>query len=421
MRAIPRTFLILTQYYPPEIGAPQIRLRALARELRRHDLEVSVLTAMPNYPAGKIYPGYEGRWRFQEKIDEVNVRRCWVYAATGKSARVRLANYLSFTLTALWSALRGPKPDVMFVESQPLTLGAVAILMKWLRGVPYIFNVPDLQVDVARQMKWVSSSWFLDLAFKVENFFLKQSWKVSTVTHAFIQHFEGRGLPREQITFLPNGADSDFLRPQPPSSALLQRWQLQGKKVFAYVGTHAYYHGLDTLIDAATLLQHRDDIAVLMIGNGPERERLKQVAEQRGLRNVVFGESPYEEMAQLYSIAYCSVATLRDMDVAKQMRLSKVFPSLSCGVPVVYAGKGEAADLLASNGCGIVVPPEDPAALARAMEEIAASSATRDRMGKAGRELVEREYSWSAIVRAWLAELQGSHEVSVPELACTRP
>src|SRR5919108_4054835 len=95
-----RRWLILTQYYPPEIGAPQIRLRAVARELQRHGVEVEVLTAMPNYPVGRIFPGYEARWKMTESIDGLPVTRTWVYAGSGKSAPVRLANYLSFTFTA---------------------------------------------------------------------------------------------------------------------------------------------------------------------------------------------------------------------------------------------------------------------------------------------------------------------------------
>src|SRR5262249_15617134 len=151
----------------------------------------------------------------------------------------------------------------------------------------------------------------------LENFFLHQSWKVSTVTLRFIQHFQSRGLPRAQITFLPNGADTEFLKPMPPSQHLLDRWGLHDKKVFLYVGTHAYYHGLDTLIDAAALVRDHSDIAFLMVGDGPERTRLKQMIEVRGLSNITFGQSPYEEMDQLYSIAYASIATLRKMNVAQ--------------------------------------------------------------------------------------------------------
>src|SRR5262249_22500426 len=153
-------------------------------------------------------------------------------------------------------------------------------------------------------------------------------------------------------------ADTSFLRPLQPSTELAERWNLQGKKAFLYVGTHAYYHGLDTLIDAATRLRGRHDIAFLLIGDGPERQRLRDLARERGLSNVVFGESAYEEMDRLYSIAYASVATLRDMEVARAMRLSKIFPALSCGVPIVYSGSGEAAEILVRRKCGLAVPPE---------------------------------------------------------------
>jgi glycosyltransferase involved in cell wall biosynthesis len=398
-------WLILTQYYPPEIGAPQIRLRSLALELRRRGIDVEVLTGMPNYPSGKIHPGYEGRWRMREERDGIPVRRTWLYPATGKAARARLANYFSFSGTALVSALTGPRPAVMFVESQPLSLGVCALLMKWLRGVPYVYNVPDLQVDVARELGFMRNSAFLKVAFGLENLFLRQSWKVSTVTDRFIEHFHSRGVPRSQITFLPNGADTSFLRPLPPSEALLSRWKLHGKRVIAYVGTHAYYHGLDTLIDAAAALRDRPDIAILMIGDGPERARLQTLARSRSLTNVSFGQSPYDEMDQLYSIAYASVATLRNVPVAAGMRLSKIFPSLSCGVPVIYAGVGEAADLLARESCGVVVPPERPEALADAIRRLAADPDERDALGVRGRAFVEREYSWEAIVGRWLNEI----------------
>lgn len=400
-----RRWLILTQYYPPEVGAPQIRLRSVARELLRHGVEVEVLTAVPNYPTGRIFPGYAGRWKVKENIDGVPVTRTWVYAGTGKSVPVRLANYLSFTFTALITALTGPRPDLMLVESQPLSLGLVAVLMKWLRKVPYIYNVPDLQVDVARQMGFMKSRSFLGLAFQLENLFLRQSWKVSTVTHRFIEHFRGRGLSEEQITFLPNGADTDFLKPRPPSDRLLDRWGLHGKKVFLYVGTHAYYHGLETLIEAATLLRMNSDIVFLMVGEGPERGRLKAMCVERKLDNVIFGTSPYEEMDQLYSIAFASIATLRNIEVAKGMRLSKIFPSLSCGVPVIYSGFGEAADLIGATKCGMVVEPENPTLLAQAVKTLASQPETRSDLGRSGRTLVEREYSWSAIVQHWLSEI----------------
>ena len=423
MDRVQNRWLVLTQYYSPEIGAPQIRLRCMVRRLREHGIDVKVLTALPNYPAGKVFPGYSGKWSIKEEIDGVPVKRTWVYAGTGRSARIRLANYFSFTATALFSALTGPRPDVLFVESQPLSLGVVAILMKYLRGVPYVYNVPDLQVDVAKQMGFMSNKWLLRVAEAMENFFLRQSWTVSTVTKKFMQHFNQRGVPISQISYLPNGADTNFLSPQDPDPEMLDRWRLHNKKVFAYVGTHAFYHGLDTLLETAALLRDRDDIAFLLVGDGPERVRLKQLAADRKLSNVVFGESAYDEMDRLYSIAYASIAVLRDIPVARSMRLSKVYPSLSCQVPVIYSGVGESADLISSTGCGVAVQPENPAKLAEAVVDLASNPELRNRMGSAGRHLVLKDYSWASIVDHWLEEIgvdtEGKMEVAAAETGCS--
>jgi len=409
-------WLILTQYYPPEIGAPQIRLRCLVRELLRHGKEVSVLTAMPNYPAGKIFDQYKGRIYFQEQVDGVKVRRTWVYAATGRAAWARFLNYCSFAATALVVVLFGPRPDVIFLEAQPLPLGMVGLIMKYLRGVPYIYNVPDLQVDVAREFGFLRKQFLLRLAEKAESLFLRQAWRVSTVTHRFIEHFKSRGIPAGRVTFLPNGADTEFLAPSEPDEEYRKEWGLKGKTVVAYVGTHAYYHGLDTLVRAAELLSDDARIALVMVGNGPERERIRNLAAQKGLTNIIFATVPYEGMSRLYSVVHVAVATLRNVPVAKGMRLSKVFPALSCGVPVIYSGEGEAAELLAVHKCGLTAPPEDPAALADAIRELVRNVALREQLGRNGRRLVESEYSWSTIVDRWLSEID--RQRSAPSAFC---
>jgi len=400
MKHFPQRWLILSQYYAPEMGAPQIRLRNFARELRRLGIDVSVLTAMPNYPLGKIFEGYSGRWSVSEEIDGIPVKRLWVYAANTRSGLARIANYCSFAVSAM-SVLFGPRPDVLFVESQPLPLGLVGLLMKWLRGVPYVYNVPDLQVDVARQLGFLRGP-ALDLAFGFETMLLKNAWKVSTVTHAFVEHFVTRGVPAENITFLPNGADTAFLKPQPPSEELLDRLQLHGKKVIVSVGTMAYYQALDTIVEAAEKLAAHPEFVVLMVGSGPERERIQELVKSKGLTNVQFPSISYEESAQLYSIAYAAVATFRNVAVASRMRPSKLFPALSCGVPVVFSGCGEAAKLIEDNECGIAVPPEDSTALAEAILKLANDSALRHQFARNGRVLAEREYSWSGIAERWL-------------------
>jgi glycosyltransferase involved in cell wall biosynthesis len=239
---------------------------------------------------------------------------------------------------------------------------------------------------------------------------LKSAWKVSTVTHAFVEHFISRGVPAENITFLPNGADTELMKPQPASEELLDRLSLHGKKVIVSVGTMAYYQALDTIVEAAERLASHPEYVVLMVGNGPERERIQALVKSKGLTNVRFPRIPYEQSAELYSIASAAVATFRNVAVASRMRPSKLFPALSCGVPVIFSGCGEAAELIEQSECGIAVPPEDSAALAEAMMKLADNAELRQQMSNNGRLLAEREYSWAGIAERWLAGLQSAND-----------
>jgi colanic acid biosynthesis glycosyl transferase WcaI len=410
-----KRWVIVTQYYPPEPGAAQIRLHTLARHLVRHGFDVRVVTGMPNYPTGMKQEGYRGKLFVQEEIDGIRVQRVWLYAAAGRNALKRIANYLSFTLLGtLYVLFRMRQVDVLFVESQPISLGICGVLMKWLRRVPYVYNIPDLQTDVAKELGFLGARQFLQSAVAMENFFMRKAWTVSTVTHAFIDYYVDRGIPRRQISFLPNGADTDVLHPLPYDDVYAEKLGVRGRKTFTYAGTHAFYHGLEVIIEAARMLAHRDDIAILMVGKGPVREKLIQMAKDYGLSNVKFGHSPFEEMAQLMAITYADLVVLKDIPAASKMRLSKTFPPLACGVPVIYAGKGESADLVVAHECGVKVPPESPTELARAIEHLADHPAERDQMGRNGVALIERELSWASIISNWLKQLQEPSSAGAP-------
>lgn len=400
-------WVIVTQYYPPEPGAPQIRLQTLARHLLRRGIDVRVLTGMPNYPTGVVHDGYRGKWTSQETIDGIPVHRVWLYAYAGRNSLKRILNYLSFSFLATWYLLlRMRRVDVVFVESQPISLGIAGLLLKWLRGVPYVYNIPDLQTDVAEQLGFLGGGLLVKTAKALENAFMRQAWTVSTVTRRFIEYYIRRGIPAEKISFLPNGAETDVLRPRPYDAAYARRLGVEGKKAFVYAGTHAYYHGLEVLIEAAERLRDRDDIAIVLVGKGPVRAQLEQMAAERKLSNVLFRQSPFEDMPDLMSVTYAALVVLRDMPAAEKMRLSKTFPPLACGVPVVYCGRGESADLLAEHDCGVCVPPENASRLAEAMRLLADDRRRRDELGANGVELVNRELSWTRIIDDWLEQLK---------------
>jgi glycosyltransferase involved in cell wall biosynthesis len=401
-----RDWLIVTQYYHPEAGAPQIRLRALAKELTRLGHRVTVLTGMPNYPEGVIHEGYRGKLSLADKIDGIEIKRIWLYPASGKAPFKRLVNYLSFTLHALLYLRLVRGKQIVFIEAQPITLALYGLLAQWICKVPYIYNTPDLQVEIAGERAWVGG-WLVRVATWLETFLMRRAYSVATVTHAFIEHFVStRGIPRERMSFLPNGVDLEHLRPMPYNNDYAEKMGVTGKNVLTYAGTHADYQGLDVILDAAKLLRDRSDIVFLMVGKGPERERLIDRAKTEGISNVLFKDSPFEDGSLLMSISYGFIVVLRNIPAAQKMRLSKTFPPLACGVPVIYAGVGESAEIILNNDCGIVVPPENPASLADAVCRLVDEPGRRDAFSMAGRKLVEREFSWNTIVSNWLTQLK---------------
>ncbi len=412
-----RRVVILTQYYAPESGAPSIRLRAMARELSRAGCDVRVLTGMPNYPTGKIRPGYEGRLTMRETIDDVSIRRGWLYPATGKDPLRRLLNYLSFTASGALMLATEPAADLVFVEAQPITLAVPALINRLLRGTPYVYNTPDLQVEYADEDRWVGARVLIRGARALEGLLMRQALAVSTVTHAFIDHFhQERALRREQLTFLPNGADTDRLRPMPRDAALAARLGVGDRKVFTFAGTHAPYQGLEVILDAAKHLRHRDDIVFLMVGDGPVRAQLIDRAAAEGIDNVLFRSSSFDEMQSLMSLTWASLVVLRKMRIATKMRLSKAIPPLACGVPIVYAGWGETAGIVEREQVGLTVEPENPVALAHAIERLADDRELRNELGQRGRALAVREFSWSYLVGDWVRQIERVAQHLDPEV-----
>lgn len=401
-----KNWLIVSQYYYPEMGAPQIRLRAFAKELKRLGCNVTILTGMPNYPEGVIQDKYKGRWRVREEIDGIQVERIWLYPAGGRKPLKRILNYLSFTFNSLLHLGYARKKHVVFIEAQPITLALYGLFARWLFRVPYIYNTPDLQVEIAGERAWIGR-WIVSLARHLETFLMRNAYSVSTVTHAFVEHFiQTRGLPRRQMSFLPNGVDLGHLHPLPYSESYADKLGVSGKKVFTYAGTHADYQGLDVILDAAKLLKDRPDIVFLMVGSGPERQRLIERAQKENISNVLFRDSPFEEASLLMSISYGFVVVLRNIPAAQKMRLSKTIPPMACGVPVIYAGLGESADIVRDNACGIVTRPEDPSALAEAVLELADDPRKRASCSEAALSLVRREFSWTTIIANWLAQIK---------------
>lgn len=397
---------ILTQYFPPEIGAPQLRLLALTQEAARLGHHVDVITALPNYPDGRILDGYRRRLWAREKRDGVTVVHLPVFPAVGGGMK-RMANYASFSVSAIAALVAVRRPDVLFVESPPLTLGPTAWLLSRIWRCPFVFNVADLWPDSIRDLGAITDERTLALLERLERWTYAKAAAVVAVTEGIrTRLIDVKGVPPSKVMFLPNGADTQMFRPGDRARAR-EILGLGDEPVVAYAGTIGMAQGFAVAIEAMALVVRERPATLLIAGGGAEMETLKTLVARRGLEKSIrfLGTIPVEDVAVLYQAADIGVVTLKDIALLEGARPSKMLPMMAAGLPIVFSGRGEGPDLLQQAGGGRSVAPEDPAALASMLIEMIDDPEQRADQGRSAREFVVRNYSWPSIVGRFLDEL----------------
>jgi len=399
--------LMLTQYFYPENGAAQVRLLEVAKAIRDHGHDIKVVTAFPNYPSGVIPEGYRGRFFMKDSHDGIPIYRTWIYPVQRGKFWKRLLNYFSFVFSAFYGVMKAGKADYIFVESPPLFIGFTVFFAKWVKGAKVILNISDLWPESAVSLGLVTNRTVIALTERLERAMYKTAWRISAQTEGIIKSLKDRGIPEDKLVFLPNGVNPDLFAPQAPDKTLMQELKLKDKFVILYAGTMGYAHGLEVALQAAKSLEITDpEVVFLLVGDGAERPRLQEMAQELQLSNVRWVDfQPITEMRRYYSLASITLSTLRRYKLSEGVRPSKLFPGLASAKPLIYVGEGEGAKIVEDSGGGIVLPPEEPEQLAQAIHELKADPARCMEMGKQGREYVSLNYAWSSIVTRWLGKL----------------
>ncbi len=409
-------FLILTQYYPPEVGAPQVRLEAMANALTRRGHEVEVVTALPNHPNGRIYEGYGHRLYMRESLGSTTVHRVWIYAATGAGAK-RIVNYLSFTVLSLFALCRCRRPAVLFVESPPLSLIVPAWLMGLLWRRPIVFNVADLWPDVAVEMGLLTNRRAQRVFARFERWSYRRATLINAVTDGIRRTLvENKGVPERKVTFLPNGVDLDLFQPGVADPETLHTISPGSTRVIVYAGTLGLAHGLDVAVDAMVqVARTHPEARLLLVGGGSDAGRLaKRITDERIANVCLIGSLPVAQVAKILRVAVAGLATLQALPHFRGARPSKIFPIMASGIPVLYSGRGEGADIVREAGAGIVVEPGNPLALAQAVIDILEHPDRASTMGARGRTVVTEHFSWDTLVDDWLDQLRDRADVTLP-------
>jgi glycosyltransferase involved in cell wall biosynthesis len=400
--------LILTQYFPPEVGAPQNRLFELAVRLKKLGIEVSVLTAMPNYPQMKIYDGYEGKDYVYEEIEGIPVHRASIYLPKSKSIVQRLLNYFSF----VYSSARVGKNkvgdvDVIMCESPPLFLGYSALYLKRKKKAKLIFNVSDLWPESAEKLGVVTNKRMLKLAYNLEEKLYKKSVLVTGQTQGICKSINER-FPLVKTFWLPNGVDVSYYNP----NTVTGDWRKvhgfkDGDVLFLYAGIIGLAQGLEIILQAAEQLIDQPHIKFILVGSGPEKEKLLAIKSEKQLANVFFFDAVSKtQMPPIVQASDVSVIPLRKLELFLGAIPSKIFENLAMEKPVILAVDGEARELFVNQGqCALYSEPENAQELTKNMLLLANDPALRKQLGEKGRIYVEQSFNRNTIAEKFYQTL----------------
>jgi glycosyltransferase involved in cell wall biosynthesis len=386
----------LTHYYPPEVGAPQTRISALASGLAARGVEVAVHAPPPHYPDGRIPPGHRNRLFEVESDGPVRVVRSAVLPAPNRGFARRLANHASFGASAVAAAGRPPAADVVVVESPPLFTAGAAVAYARRKGAPLVLNIADMWPDSAIELGALRSDAAIRAARSLERRVYRRSAAIVCPTEGIEARLGARPDAAGKVTRIPPAVDvAAFEAAYPPGG--------EGFRVL-YAGTTGMAQGMGTLLEAAAALQG-DGVEVTIAGDGAEGGTVR--ARAAALPNVsALGTVPHDEVPRLLAGSDAAVVLLRDKPLFEGALPTKLLEAMAAGRPVVLSARGESARLLSSSGGGVVVPPEDPAALAAALRDLASDRDRASRIGEAGRAFVSERHSRAGFVESWLALLE---------------
>lgn len=355
--------LFLTDSFPPEVNAPASRTFEHGREWVKAGHQMTVITCVPNFPNGKVYPGYRNRLWHCETIEGIRVVRVWSYITSNEGFIKRILDYISYMITAFVAGLFVKRVDIIVGTSPQLFTVCAAYGLSIFKRCPWVFELRDLWPESIRAVGAMRKSWVLDRLESLELFLYRQSNAIVSVTKSFKRDLIRRGIDADKIYIVTNGVDTSQFRPMLKDRELLKQRGLDGKFVAGYIGTHGMAHALDTLIDSAGLLvksARGQDIHLLMLGDGAERSKLILRAEAERLSNIHFIETvPKDQVARYWSLLDVAIIHLKKSDVFKTVIPSKLFECTGMGIPILHGVEGESAEIVLDHGIGLLFEPEN--------------------------------------------------------------
>lgn len=404
----PLKILYISQYFPPEMGAPSARVYELARRWVQQDTEVTVLTSFPNHPTGVIPDEYRGYRFLKENKDGINVVRTYIYPSPNKGFFKRILSYVSFMFSSIIQGSRkvGPQ-DIIIATSPQFFVGVAGYIISRLKRTPFVFEIRDLWPESIVQLGQLKNKiiiWFLEW---LELFLYKKSIHIIGVADSTKTVLTEKGIPEYKISIIKNGVDLALFKSYDQQKALKNKHGLTGKFVVSYIGTHGLSHALDKVLETAQLMRD-NNIHFLLVGEGAEKVKLQRIAKKYDLKNVTFlDQISKQDLPAYYELSDVVLVTLRDLPLFRKVIPSKIFEIMAMSRPIIISVDGEARKLVESARAGLFCPPEDPQALRKAIELLAEDKAERIQLGHNGRQFVLKYFDRNKLADEYLKLVMG--------------
>ena len=380
--------------FHPDLTGTGPLVTDLAIDLAAMGDDVTVITSMPHYGAKEVPSEYRRKLIDHRNFHGVDVYRTFVYVPPNPAGFHRGINYLSYTLMSVIPGLLSGRPDVILCVNPPITVGISGFLLHFARRAPMVFNVQDVWPDCLGIIGQVHNRLLLNIFRRLELFIYRVSSRVTVLSEGMKQNLMGKGVKGDKIVVIPNWANADYICPVTKQNSFRSAHNLNGRFVVMFAGNLGYISVLDTVLDAAQLLRQDPGILFLIVGEGNAKPGLVERAKSMDLTNVRFlPTQPEEVLPEMLGAADVSLVTL-NRHLGHLNVPSKAYSIMASARPVLAAvpGDSEIARLVQQAGCGIWVPPENPKALAEAVQSMKKQPALRERLGANGRRYVCEHY-----------------------------
>jgi glycosyltransferase involved in cell wall biosynthesis len=352
------------------VNAPASRTFEHCREWVKLGEQATVITCAPNFPKGKVFSGYKNHLWQTETIEGIRVIRVWSYITANEGFVRRSLDYASFMVAATIASLFVKKVDVVIGTSPQFFTVCAAYVVGLLKRVPWVFELRDIWPESIKAVGSMKDGILYRALECLELFLYKKANRIIALTQSFKRELIARGVNAEKIDVVTNGVDLSLFKPRSKDEALLKKLGLENQFIAGYIGTIGMAHGLETIIQAAQIIQNTPNpenlsIKILILGDGARKESLKQLAKDKRLENLIFIDTVSKaEVADYWSLLDISIIHLKKDPLFEQVIPSKLFECMAMGIPVLHGVLGESAEIVKHHKVGEVFESENAVSLA---------------------------------------------------------